>query len=349
MTGATEAREPGIYIDLPEDEYFAGDALGGSSFKTWLYEPQEWWWDSPHNPNFTQTDSNDGQTFGTALHCAVLEGLDVFHDRYSSDAFDPDDYPDAFTTAESIELELARRGLKKTGRKSDIMERLRAADPDATFLDEIKAAWDAEREGVITLPKAALDKLTQFGLIVRADPKLKPIFKSGLPEVSVFWEEAGIACRARFDWMTEGATYDLKTYAGRVGDYKRDRLVRVIMDFRYDIQQAHYMAARAAMPNLPIIGGTAAQRDYVARCAAKPFAPFRFLFAKTTGAPILTVVDAGAMVESAQSERVTAMAKLRKYLDAFGTDDPWLVPAEPMKVEFTDVPSWFGLAAAQVA
>lgn len=345
----SKTREPGIYIDLPEVEYFGDGSLGGSGFKDWLYETQEWWWASAHNPNLAERETSAGLDFGTAVHCAVLEGLDVFLTRYSADAFDAADYPDAFTTSDTIKAELKARGLKQSGVKAEIMDRLREADPAVTFLDEIKGAWEAEREGVIILTKPALDKLTQFGMIVRADPKLKPIFREGLPEVSVFWNDGGLPCRARFDWMTAGATYDLKTYAGRQGDYKRDRIVRVIMDRRYDIQQAHYMAARAAMPNLPIHGGTDEQRAYIAKCAANPYAPFRFLFAKTTGAPILTVVDAGAMVESAQMERANAMAKLKKYQDAFGVDDPWLVPAEAMKIEFTDVPSWFGLAAAQTA
>jgi len=47
--------QPGLYLDLAEDIYFAQDALGSSDLKNLLRAPFDWWYGSRHNPPRTES------------------------------------------------------------------------------------------------------------------------------------------------------------------------------------------------------------------------------------------------------------------------------------------------------
>ena len=99
----------GVYLDMPEADYFAQPALGSSDFKT-LYQKREgWWWQSRHNRDRVQKDSPD-LIYGAALHAILLEGVDAYERRF---AVQPSkrDYPNLLTTIEHMKAALAEAHL----------------------------------------------------------------------------------------------------------------------------------------------------------------------------------------------------------------------------------------------
>jgi hypothetical protein len=83
----------------------------------------------------------------------------------------------------------------------------------------------------------------QLGAL-KIDP---PLFKDGKPEQSLFWEEDGVQCRARLDWLRDdrAAIDDYKTTKGSANPaYWIDR---VLCSIGADIQAAMYLRGLQAV------------------------------------------------------------------------------------------------------
>lgn len=387
---------PGVYIGMPEDQYFAKDAIGGSSLKNILFQPEEWWWSSPHNALRVERTEKDGLRFGKALHKAVLEGLPAYEGDYCL-AFNPDNHPDAIKTSEDlIEIidrhnednfdpdamvtaqgfrdKLRDHGAKISGPKAELEARLLTIDPDAnicTFtplsttgpkatlieavlaiqddvqiMDQLRAEHVEHNQGREFISPAWDAAIRMLHGIAHMDPSISKIVKGGLSEISVFWVEEGVPCRARFDKIRRACTFDLKSASMRPGQSMRQGMVRAVMNYRYDLQEAHYRAARAAMKGLPVHGGSDGERAYLQACIDEPNPDFKFLFCKSVGAPIFTETSLPPMViEAAQDERIMALRKWKEYYDVFGLDRPWVVESQDTPIEIVDFPAYFGISA----
>ena len=344
---AQHFREPGIYIGLPEADYHASRAIGGSGFKAFVYQEIEFWWESDHNPYRPDRKVGEAADFGSAVHALLLEGREAYESRFYAESFDPDAHPGALATNEDMRAALRELGLPVGGNKPVLRERLEDAGFDGGFMDDLRAEWEAEREGRTRISPKWWNRLALFAAIRERDPKLVEIFSEGLPEVSVFWMDKGLRCRARFDWLRRDATYDVKTYSAREGQLPHEAMSKAVQFRRYDLQEAHYRAARAAMPSLPVFGGTPEQQAYVEACMAEPDPGFTFLFAKTQGAPIVSTYDADILRVSARSDYLRTMDRIRQFTDHFGgLGEPWVPGADHHTMELEDVFASFGIGAA---
>ncbi len=337
--------EPGIYLNLPEAEYLSDPSHGASSVKTCVGETQEWWFASPYNPNRPERKETNATEFGTALHKMLLEGREAFEATYGI-GFDASQYPDALRTVEDLKGALKDAGLKLSGNKPELIKRLRTEDGDVQILAELEAEHLetlGERE---VLSVDWIHSIEVSKRIAERDPVIADIFKEGLPEVSVFWNERdNVPCRTRFDWMRRDCDWDLKSYAGRDNRNRSENLIRAVMDYRYDLSEAHYRAAREAMRSLPIIGGTNEQRAYVEACQEYEAPEFGFIFAKTVGAPFIEPVKLGSMiVGAAEMERGDALTRWSRFRNAFGLDTPWITPSQLRTLNAVDFPVWFGVS-----
>lgn len=64
----------------------------------------------------------------------------------------------------------------------------------------------------------------------------RPFFQEGQAEVSFFWENDGIMCKVRPDWISNGIVYDFKTTRQSLEDFHWD-----VKKFCYDVQHVHYL------------------------------------------------------------------------------------------------------------
>jgi hypothetical protein len=65
----------------------------------------------------------------------------------------------------------------------------------------------------------------------------RPFFQEGQAETSFFWENDGIMCKCRTDWLTPTTIYDFKTTRQSLEDFHWD-----VKRFHYDIQHAWYLS-----------------------------------------------------------------------------------------------------------
>src|ERR1700722_18275726 len=94
-----DSPEPGIYFNMPVDEYHRIPALSNSGIKQLLVSPLNYW---HHNLNPDRTEERDtaAQRFGTATHCRLLEPA-CFPERYATEVH-ADDFPGALDTVDDL-------------------------------------------------------------------------------------------------------------------------------------------------------------------------------------------------------------------------------------------------------
>ena len=61
----------GVYLKLPEAEYFGQDCLGSTDIIRLHTRKWGWWWSSRHNPELANKPQ-DYFTYGSALHAILL-------------------------------------------------------------------------------------------------------------------------------------------------------------------------------------------------------------------------------------------------------------------------------------
>ena len=358
--------EPGIYIDLPEEKYFADDAIGGSGLKELVPERAiEWWWGSSNNPVKAELgaeaaerpDKKDGKMFGKALHKAMLEGMEAFDAEYCR-VFDSSQYPNALDKVQDFRdwiddwnKDNSPDKLSKSGTKEVMMERIKGTGQDVQFISELREEYV---NGRIELKKSWHSAIVLFARITDRDPYMSALKSEGIPEVSVFWEEDGVPCRMRLDWFRKTevveingeektlCTTDLKSYSAMAGRSLKRAILSSIMNYRYDLQESHYRAGVNAMKDLPIFGGTEEQQAYI-KDALTVEQDFGFLFYKSIGAPITKHMSVPSMIlDIANREREYTFESWRSYYKQFGYDTPWVVQCDEMEIDKDDFPQYFG-------
>lgn len=159
-------------------------------------------------------------------------------------------------------------------------------------------------EAMVAATRAQLD-------LIDADPAL---FTDGKPERTLVWEEDGVWCRARLDWLRDdyAAVDDFKTTSRSANP---EQWSRTIFGAGYDVQAAMYTRAVQAVAGV----------DAVFRlCVQETFPPYAL-------SVVSLAPDAMALAE-AKVER--AIATWRECL-ATGV---W--PAYPRRVCWAELPGW---------
>jgi exodeoxyribonuclease VIII len=75
--------------------------------------------------------------------------------------------------------------------------------------------------------------------------KCRPFFREGQAEVSFFWEQDGIMCKCRPDWITSTTIYDFKTTRQSLENFHWD-----VRKYFYDVQHAWYL--RGVEQHIPV-------------------------------------------------------------------------------------------------
>lgn len=275
MLKAKAALPDGVYLDLPEDDYFEQGCLGSTDLtRLWKFR-EGWWWQSRHNPRAPQT-ATAAQTFGRALHCRMLEGPRAFCDRFAV-APDPATFgPELLRTSEEILEALSVAGAPKPStkaRKADLVEMAKLYVPGAKIWDSIIEAFKAaagEREVIDADEAQDIELMCD---LAGEEPNLQAVMDAdagaSLTEVSVFWTlPGGTRLRYRFDKLLPDGNVDLKTVGDARGDFTEAVASRIKGD-SLEIQMAMSFLARhaayQAIEEKRVYGGDRAARAWLRR------------------------------------------------------------------------------------
>ena len=207
--------------------------------------------------------------------------------------------------------------------------------------DDIRAA------GKIALKQDDFDRIKISGAVIRANPHLGEAFHGGLPEVSIFWESAGIRRKCRIDYLKRRASVDLKSIRNSRNVGFSEACRRAISEFRYDVQAAHYRDGRAAMAALYRAGAVYGDVDaaWLDGVVTSQDAAWVFVFYQAEGAPLSwgTVLSpANPIFDVARAVIDRAETNYRNCVEAFGEDTPWIEPEPLAELDISEMPAWYG-------
>lgn len=238
--------EPGVYFNMPFEDYLKIDAMSSSAIKNLLVGPTEYWWKSSWNPLKEELDETLANKEGRAFHTRILEGRKRFHELYAPE-FEIDPH-DTSIIKDSSDLKEALRavGAKVTfATKREGITRLLDADPKARILENLKAEHAEIHKGKEFLKPKTFRYIELSCRVVECHEEYKYWFKGGYPEVTVIWhdEELGGVFRARFDFLKIMPVVDLKSFANVMKKSIERATNKNVADFMYFIQVYLYLRA----------------------------------------------------------------------------------------------------------
>ncbi len=209
---------PGIY-KLTMEAYLALPAFSSSlAHKILVASPLHAWTDSPLNPNRIPWDS-EASDIGTLAHACLLEGGT---DKVR--VIDPQNFP-------------SRTGTIPAGWTN---KAIRCARDDARNNGEIPIL--VENFAVV---RAMVNAAKEY--IERSE--LAGIFDSGEPEPSIAWNENGLLCKARPDWLTIDRAINLHYKTTKRSAQPEAWIRSQLSGMGYDIAAVLY--ERAVLANCP--------------------------------------------------------------------------------------------------
>ncbi len=211
----SDTHEPGMYIDMPEDEYHADQSLSASKFKDMNVSMLQFW-DKHVNPDAAPFGSSPYMEFGKAMETRLLEPK-RWAEEYVEGITLPDNVIDTVTQLKAWLVEHDVE-FKKSLPKPDLIDAIMEVDPKAPIKEVLLENFARQNAGKNILhpdTMAQIDKMMQ----VIEDHEEGICFEgSGLNQVSVFWEEDGVPMKARLDRIDlpaddEARVVDLKTFS----------------------------------------------------------------------------------------------------------------------------------------
>ena len=104
-------------------------------------------------------------------------------------------------------------------------------------------AFKEKSEGKKILTQTQFDTISNMVDALNKFPKTARLFEDGTPEVSLFWDESDLPCKARPDWVLRNDNgiflVDLKTTL----DASPEGFARSVLKYRYHVQCSWYCRA----------------------------------------------------------------------------------------------------------
>lgn len=206
-------------LRIPAEEYHAIPSLSASGMKDLAVSPLRYWFLNINPARPIRKESLE-MKFGTALHCLVLEGERVFHQRYAV-SVEQDDYPHTLlVTVDDLRSWLSVRGHKANGtRKIDLIKAVQSIDSSVPIWDVVDEENRIASAGKMLICKSEFERLSTTAQALLDEPKLQDILKDGEPEVSIHTKDqvTGADLKVRMDWVSGGWILDLKTFTQKRG------------------------------------------------------------------------------------------------------------------------------------
>lgn len=217
----TTVQEPIPEVEGTTD-YYSVAALSHSGMKDLAVSPLRYWarW---INPLRKPCEPTPEMRFGSAVHCLVLEGEQIFHNRCAR-MIDPTEYPGCLETIEDIRSWIRDKGFTPTGtRKAQLVDMAFSIDPHVQIWDSILSESKASSAGKAMFTPEDWERVISASNALLAEPVIADLLRNGQPEVPLFCPdpETGIPLKAKLDWLTdqpgEWTILDLKTFVQRRG------------------------------------------------------------------------------------------------------------------------------------
>jgi hypothetical protein len=174
--------------------------------------------------------------------------------------------------------------------------------------------------------------------MIRAHPDLVGALSGGEPEVSVFWtievDGQPVRCKARFDYLKPRAVIDLKSIAIKQPLPFRVLCMRDIRRYRYGVQAAHYLEARAQVRRFIRDGEINGEYPYeppnsewLDAIEAAPDFAFVWIFWASEGPPLVwtaQVSPGNPLLDDSKSIVEAARRNFVRFREKFGTDAAWI-------------------------
>lgn len=355
---------PGIYFGMSDEDYHARPASSTSGLKRMSISSMDFWASSWLNLDREDEDEKPHFNFGKAIHCFVLEGEEVYLDRYAI-GLDKADFAGVLTTTSEIKAGIVALDAKpctkgyddnaRPAKKDDWIEQLLDLDPEALIWDKLIAEHMQEHGSKLSVTAKTDRRVRIAARMILAHPELAKALDGGHPEVSVFWycRETGVPMKARFDKLKMRMIVDLKSFANRNGSPIDKTIERTIANYRYNLQDVIYveaaMAARELIRERDAIfhldNADQAVMDtrnlWCEQWATQTELPaFLLIFQQTGIAPVTrgVLMPRSALFSVTKSRARVLKEKWALCAETYGTD-PWLDIAPVSEIDDERIPA----------
>lgn len=323
--------KPGIYTDMPEDEYHAIDALGSTAIKDLYSDPTEYQYKRMHPE---EEGDSAAKLLGSAIHCRLLEGRKAFHDKYYLSVDKAAEVEaGALDTTTHMKKWLRNHGENVSGTKAELIARIREVDTEVPILEEIIADHAAANKNKSRLTRTQWDKVVSAADWCQGDKLLGDFmedgtFNLGMSEVSIVAEHEGVLVKARYDHLPLHAIIDVKTFAPTMNREPIYAIPYTIKKLGYDLQAGHYKNMWHKAKELWDAGQVFGPYPdgYFEKVFRRQEPTWIWLFIKTIGAPQPYVrgfnPDSTAF-RYAQQNAEEAILFYRQKMHRLGPDVPW--------------------------
>lgn len=356
----------GVYLHLPEEQYFP-QGMGSTGWCKLYLRREGWWWSSDLNPDHVDKP-NEAKDFGHGFHKRVGEG-DAAYDACFVAAPDKKAIPGLCITAEDVRAELLKHGLspKKSATKGELIDLAHDRLPDLPIWADIWNEFAKGLNGRTALSPQDDRAVRVMTDLLRADPEIGPLLRFShdhmpIAEISVIYtDEFGIRRRARLDLMLPSGTIDFKTMMGNfTGKPLAFSVPEIVAKMAYHVQMAdHHIARRRAYRFIAegkVYGASDAEVAWLKRFPGEaPHWGYAWIFHQKPDA-----VEGKAPVVFPWWENFgddlhrrglrclyEAIATYRRCMAEFGPDRPW-TRVEPLHVSTEGspdrvfIPHWIG-------
>lgn len=232
MNQVSKCPEPGVYENVPPEDYFSWDAVSNSKLNLLRRSPMHYKHGYP--------ESTPAMRLGSLVHSGVLEPLAIAK-RY---VFMPDyaSHPDNKTA------------------KGD-----RSFSSSTSFVKSMEDQFRKFHHDKEVVSEEDYNTMVGMATALSGNAVARDLLRDGRSEVSVVWidEDTGLTCKARADWLRPGVMVDLKTTQD-VGEFERS-----VVRYGYHRQMAFYERGLSAhgIEVTPWIIAVEKSAPYGSRCA----------------------------------------------------------------------------------
>jgi exodeoxyribonuclease VIII len=109
-------------------------------------------------------------------------------------------------------------------------------DKRTTIGKKAAEEFEEDNRGKLVVDEGVFDRARCIADAVSAHPIVQEHMRDGVAETTMIWEQYGVPCKARVDYLKGSGIFDVKTCS----DASPEGFARQIAQFQYHVQAAHY-------------------------------------------------------------------------------------------------------------